>query len=179
MSKSKPVDKDIVPKIAEKPEIAEKPKIAEKPEMAETPEKSENVLNSFLANCISIFHYLVILFVIFAPFSNIPAILILHATFALCLMVHWWGNSNACSLTVLESYLRGLDSRTESFTHKFIAPIYEISASEWNNVVWIITIITFCISIYKLYYSHKVVNALKCYRERGDINECLSRLFEI
>ena len=91
--------------------------------------KSKQSTNIFLANCISIFHTLVVLFVLLAPFIDIPAILILHITFSVCLLIHWWANNNICSLSYIESQLRGTD-HTESFTHKFIAPIYDISKTE-------------------------------------------------
>lgn len=119
--------------------------------------------NIFLANSIFVFHCLVVLFVLFIPFTNIPAFLILHITFALCLFVHWYANSNVCSLTIMESQFRGLD-RTETFSHKFIAPIYEISESEWSNLIWIITFIVMCISVYKLYHTKKFNIAMECYK---------------
>lgn len=122
-------------------------------------------VNLLLADLIFIFHCIVVLFILFAPFTNIPAILILHITFALSLIVHWRANSNVCSLSILEAHLRGLDSRQDAFTHKFIAPMYDISSTEWSNIVWIITLIVLCISIYKLYNTDKFKIAWKCYLE--------------
>jgi hypothetical protein len=117
-----------------------------------------------LANCISIFHTLVILFVLFAPFTNTPAILLLHITFAICLLVHWWANNNICALSYMESKLRGTDY-TESFTHKCIAPVYDISKTEWSKICQIITIILLFISMYKLYNSKKSSEILECYNK--------------
>ena len=124
--------------------------------------KSKQSTNIFLANCISIFHTLVVLFVLLAPFIDIPAILILHITFSVCLLIHWWANNNICSLSYIESQLRGTD-HTESFTHKFIAPIYDISKTEWSQICKIITIILLCISLYNLYYSKKTADIFRCY----------------
>lgn len=139
--------------------------------------------NILIANSIYIFHILVVLFVIFIPFFNIPALLILHITFSLCLFVHWYANSNVCSLTIIEAKFRGLD-RTETFSHKFIAPIYEISDSEWSNYIWIITIILMLISIYKLYHTEKVKIAFESYKKLKHKNisgifECIKPLFEL
>ena len=120
--------------------------------------------NIVLANFIFMFHTLIILFILFAPFIDIPAILILHITFSICLLVHWWANNNICSLSLLESKLRGMD-HTESFTHKFIAPIYDISQTEWSRICIIITIILLCISSYKLYYSKKTFKMMECYNK--------------
>lgn len=105
---------------------------------------------SLLANLIWIFHFLVVLFVIIAPFSNVPIILLLHATFSISLLVHWYTNNNICSLSLMESQLRGLDY-TESFTHRLISPIYDISKTEWSNVSYIITLLLFTISAAKIY----------------------------
>ena len=46
-----------------------------------------NIKNEFLANLVFIFHCTVILFVLFAPFSNIPAFLILHIVFSFCILI--------------------------------------------------------------------------------------------
>lgn len=103
-----------------------------------------------LANLIWIFHFIVVLFVVIAPFSNVPIILLLHATFSISLLVHWYTNNNICSLSLMESQLRGLDY-TESFTHKLISPIYDISKTEWSNLSYIITLVLFTISAAKIY----------------------------
>lgn len=124
-----------------------------------------SVLNLLLADSIFVFHCVIVLFVILAPFSNIPALLILHITFAVCLMVHWHANSNVCSLSMLELQLRGLDNREDTFTHQFIAPMYDISLTEWSNIVWCVTFVLMCISIYKLYNTDKFKNVWKCYSE--------------
>lgn len=129
-----------------------------------------------LANFISIFHTIIIIFILIAPFSNIPAILILHIAFSLCLLVHWWANNNICSLSYLESKLRGTDY-TQSFTHKFIAPIYDISQTEWSKICKIITIILLCISIYNLYYSEKSSRIWKCYYKLIQDKEFMQKPF--
>jgi hypothetical protein len=123
--------------------------------------KSANLL---LANMIRAFHTVVVIFVLLAPFSNIPAFLVLHITFSISLLVHWYANNNECSLSYIESKLRGLD-RTESFTHQFVAPMYDMSKTEWSRLCYIITIVLMCISIYYLYNSKKVSDAMECWRK--------------
>ena len=117
-----------------------------------------------LANIISVLHILVVLFVIFAPFSNVLYILILHVSFAICLLLHWKNNSDVCSLSILESKLRNLDY-TETYMHRLISPIYTISESELSKLCYIVTIITMSISIYKIYNSPKTYEILECIRE--------------
>jgi hypothetical protein len=126
-----------------------------------------NLQNVYLANFIYFLHILVILFVIFGPFSNIPSILIIHISFSFSLLVHWIANNNACSLTYLESQLRGIDVE-KSFTYQFISPVYDISKTDWSRICYIITIIVLMISIYKLSTSKAFANSLKCYNNLRD-----------
>jgi hypothetical protein len=128
-------------------------------------------MNGILANCISVFHILIIVFVLLAPFSNIPYIHVLHIAGSLTLFVHWAFNNNTCALSVIESKLRGLDY-TESYSHKFIAPLYNISQTDWSNVVWIVTATAMSISLYKLYHSDKLRRAIECYKTKNNIIEC-------
>lgn len=140
--------------------------------------------NEFLANLVFLFHIFVVLFIVFIPFLNVPpAFLILHIVSCICLIVHWWGNSNVCSLTILEGQLRGIN-RTNTFTHKFISPVYDITSTEWSNIVWIITIIVLFLSIYKLYNTDKFKISMKCYNDISSkqfsikhIIECFRPLF--
>lgn len=134
-----------------------------------------------LANIIWSFHTFIILFVILAPFTQIPAILILHITFAICLLMHWYTNSNTCSLTIMESYFRGLPN-DNTFMHQLISPIYDVSSTDLNNIVHIVTYITLILSIYYLYNSTKFKETLECYTKLKDksftnIINCITPLF--
>ena len=122
--------------------------------------------NNLLANIVSIFHTIVVLFELFAPFSDIPALLILHITFSVTLLSHWYGNSDVCSLSYLESFLRG-KPYTEGFTYKFIGPMYNISQTEWSQLCYILTIGLMCISIYKLINHPIFIESWKCYKEHS------------
>lgn len=137
------------------------------------------MLNNLLANFVFIFHCIIVIFVLSVPFLNnvTPAILILHIVFSISLFAHWYINSNQCSLTILESYLRGKDAN-DTFTYKFIAPMYDISKSKWNNIVWNITFILMCISLYKLYKTDKFKVACKCYTNEKNWIECIKPLFQ-
>lgn len=122
--------------------------------------------STFLANIIFVFHLMIVLFVLFAPFTKIPAILILHITFCISLLVHWYTNSNVCSLTLLEGHLRGMNP-THTFSHQLIAPMYDISDTDASTISYIITYITMTISIYYLYNSKEFIEALENYNKSG------------
>lgn len=131
-----------------------------------------NENNLLLANLIATFHLIIILFILFAPFCNIPAIIFLHFVFGLSLLVHWINNQNICSLSLIESKLRGINY-TQSYTHKFIAPVYDISESDWSTFCYVITIVLMFVSIYALYTSQRIKN-MKIYYKNAK-NELLKQ----
>lgn len=124
--------------------------------------------NFFLANVVSLFHISIILFVLIAPFTDILSLLILHVVFCLTLLLHWVANNNICSLSVMEAKLRGLDY-TESFSHKFIGPMYDISSTSWSNICYVITISLMLISIYMIYKSERLKNIMSDYQRIKDM----------
>lgn len=127
-------------------------------------------MNVFLANCISFFHVLIILFVLLAPFSNIPYILFLHIMFCITLVIHWYLNSNVCALSILESKFRGLDSHADGFIHKFVAPMYDVSETNWSNFCWMVTLVLMSVSSYKLYHSEKLKEAMIVYNNKDTVS---------
>lgn len=169
--KSSSIPKSLkLPKSPKLPKTSSKKSTSKQLNESQQQECDPTNTNIFLANMIYMFHVIVIVFVLLAPFSNIPAFLILHVTFSFSLILHWYNNNNECSLTYMESKLRGLD-RTESFTHKFIAPLYDISKTEWSRICYVVTIVLMCVSIYYLYHSDKVSKAFRCFSNRKDDKE--------
>jgi len=77
------------------------------------------IANNILANTIFIIHLAIILFVIIAPFTEITVFHILQISLGFTLLIHWFLNSDICSLTLLEGSLRGIPSN-DTFIGKFI-----------------------------------------------------------
>lgn len=126
----------------------------------------------FLAFMICVFHTLVVLFILLMPFlTNIPSYLILHVMSCFTLLLHWWMNSDVCSLTVMEAKLRGI-SREDALTHKFISPVYNINDNTWNKVMYIITISVMLYSVYKLQNS-KI--CAQVYNEMMESSEAINK----
>lgn len=121
--------------------------------------------NIVIANLIWLFHVLVVAFVIIVPFLDTPYLHILHLAFGTSLLVHWYGNSNVCSLSVMEAKFRGLHY-TQSFTHQFIAPVYEVSSTDWSKICYMTTIVLMLLSFYKLVTSLKFADAWRCLQEK-------------
>lgn len=107
-------------------------------------------MNPILPTIISILHLLFITFMVVAPFMNTPAIILLHVMTSLCLITHWVCNNSMCSLTILEAYLRD-QKPSETFIHKIVNPVYNISEYKLNKIIWIFTILLMVISSYKLF----------------------------
>lgn len=80
---------------------------------------------------------------------------------SLSLLSHWYTNSNICSLSFFEAKLRNMDY-TETYMHKLISPIYDISETTLSKWCYIIVIITMSISIYKIYKSPKTYKIIDC-----------------
>ena len=107
-----------------------------------------------LANAVFTFHLGLVLFSLFAPLCNTPDILLLHLSWCICVIVHWMANNDTCSLSVFEAQLRGI-RYDEGFMHKFIAPVYDISKSDWILVCYIVTVFVGVLSLYKLWTIYK------------------------
>ena len=108
---------------------------------------------------VRIVHILIIIFMIVAPFLEEPVLLVLHVAGGLTLLLHWYLNNDACCLTTLESYLRGI-SVENSVSGQFIQPLYNIPQGEWNTILKIFTTGLVCISGYKLIVSKPFGNLL-------------------
>lgn len=125
---------------------------------------------------ITIIHWILISFMLLAPFSNIAPILILHITTGWSLLVHWIQNNDICCLSLLESQLRGIDYR-QGFLHQFISPVYKITNKTISQICYTIVIFTMMISFYNLLETSEFKKSKECYSKNGSFLECLEILF--
>jgi predicted neutral ceramidase superfamily lipid hydrolase len=141
--------------------------------------KKEAIL---LANFIRMFHIGVILFMVLVPFIGSVPFIILHITFGISILVHWLGNNNMCSLTLLESKLRGI-KMSDGFIHQFIAPVYSIPKFLSQKLLYIILIVLIIISILKVGKSKQWTNFINCLNKKSSDNKinhffrCFRQLF--
>jgi hypothetical protein len=54
--------------------------------------------------------------------------------------------------------------------HKIIAPVYNVSNTEWSNIAWVITFVVLFVSIYKIYNNEQTKRAIKTYYESKDFS---------
>lgn len=120
--------------------------------------------NIILANIIRLIHILIIIFILYVPFSDVPIYLLLHIVSCISLLFHWYLNSDICFLTFVENYLRNIPYN-KTLSYQLIAPLYNISEIEFNKFIWLLTILLLLISINKLYNSKKMNNIINLLRK--------------
>lgn len=106
--------------------------------------------NDILAFMIYVFHSMIVAFVILGWMSMDPMVVLLHFTWCITLVFHWYMNNDICSLSLLEGSIRGINYK-QSFVARFISPLYNISNTCAEKICWIITSIGIILSGYKLY----------------------------
>jgi len=115
-----------------------------------------------LLNLIILLHALLVLFLVVAPFSNIPTVLLLHVIFIPVILIHWVLNNNICALTLAEFKIReylngGPVDRSQCFMARLMDPIYDFKKNNNNRRHFLYTsmILLWALSVYKLYKMKK------------------------
>lgn len=92
------------------------------------------------ANVVAVAHAAFVAFMVWAPFSRSPRARVAYLITAPVLWLHWAMGDSTCALTMLETRLRGLDGPSESFVHRLVAPVYEISDEAVQRLCWVATV---------------------------------------
>lgn len=108
-------------------------------------------------------HFLVVCFVVLAPFTNNNYLLLLHVVIVPFIMAHWVINDNTCILTLIEHEIRKKISGgapvdiNESFTARLINPVYDFKANNENcsSMIYGVTTCLWLISILTILYKIK------------------------
>lgn len=134
--------------------------------------------DSILVKFIQLFHLCIVLFVAFGFLIPIPSILILHSTFAFCLLVHWYANSDVCSLSIIEAKLSGVDY-TQTFMHRIVSPMYNISQYTLSKIIKVLTIFLGIASIIHLVTSKRTHLLVESIRNNGLFHDTTVKLMSI
>lgn len=130
-------------------------------------------INIVVANFIWFIHVLFISFIILAPFSKSIYILLIHIIISIGVLTHWYTNSNICSLSLFESKLRNINYN-ETFMHRLVSPIYNISESELLKFCYLVVILALLQSIFNVYNSPNTYKMIKCFKiNKYNHNKCL------
>lgn len=84
-----------------------------------------------IADVCNIFHWGIISFVLFAPFSSEQRILFIVLMLMYTIVVHWIANNNVCCLTVIEKILRKEPDDSKTFFGRLIGPIYTFGNEDY------------------------------------------------
>ena len=106
------------------------------------------LLSDILLLLLNFIHISILLFILFCPFTDNILLLFIHILFSILLLLHWYIQSDICFLTYVEAIIRGEDVK-QGFIYKIISPFYNISELKVKNMIWTITILLLCLSIYK------------------------------
>lgn len=117
------------------------------------------LFDNFVLALINLIHLLVILFVIIVPFTNSTLLLLLHSVIVPFIMLHWLVNNDTCAITEVEKFVRiklnggNPVQYNECFSYKLVSPVYNFISEnpDYSKMTWVITIILWTISLYKLY----------------------------
>jgi len=104
--------------------------------------------NIFAANIIRVLHFLLVAFLILAPFTKDSLIILTNIVLIVSIMFHWAVNNQTCCLTICEKILRGKELDSETFFGNLVGPVY--SANE-TSITWIFMSILLVFSIVQLY----------------------------
>jgi hypothetical protein len=111
---------------------------------------------------ISFIHSLIILFAIVVPFLNPDSnmlfewLMTFHVIVMPGIIMHWLMNNDMCSLTLLEAKLTNRPVE-ETFIASILHPFFHIN----NTNIYLITIMLWFTSIYKLYNSEHGFRIIK------------------
>jgi hypothetical protein len=104
--------------------------------------------NIFAANIIRVLHFLLVAFLILAPFTKDSLFILTNIVLIVSIMFHWAVNNQTCCLTICEKILRGKELDSETFFGNLVGPVY--SANE-TSITWIFMSTLLIFSIIQLY----------------------------
>lgn len=112
--------------------------------------------SEFAANIVRLLHVLFVFWMVVTPFSSNEPMLVLHLFVTPFLWFHWLVNDDACSLTLLETKLRGVEC-SESFFHSVVSPIYKPRDQDVREMAWIASVALWFVTLYKVIQKPQMV----------------------
>lgn len=106
-------------------------------------------MSDALANLVWLLHVAFVLWMVLTPFSNNEPMLVLHLFVGPFLWMHWLLSDDTCSLTLLESYLRGVPC-DKSFFHSVVSPVYKIQDDDIRAASWVASVVLWLITLSKV-----------------------------
>ena len=89
---------------------------------------------------LKLIHLLCILFIIAGIFFKNKYLILIHYLVLWTLIFHWYFNNDICSLSFLESKLRGIPY-TKGFIHSIIGPFYNVTNKEIKIATYLLIVL--------------------------------------
>jgi hypothetical protein len=108
--------------------------------------------SNIVANIIRVLHFLLVVFIIGAPFFGGPHLLTYHFIIVPFILLHWLTNQSVCALTEMEKMLRGTDCDEETFFGQLVGPVYKFKTQREENLfVWTLMGTLWMVSAFRLH----------------------------
>jgi hypothetical protein len=105
-----------------------------------------------LSQLIGLIHYLIIVFIIGAPFFGSEYLLSLHLVIIPFIMIHWVTNQSVCALTEMEKLIRGENEDDKTFFGQVVGPVYKFrTQGDENTFLWTTLIALWLMTLWKLH----------------------------
>lgn len=104
----------------------------------------------FVANVVCVLHVLLVVAIVWAPFSGNELAITMHFTLLPFVFAHWLMAQDTCCLTVLECWCRGVPA-DESFFSRLIGAVYRVGYADDDAVrraVWVAALGLWGVSAY-------------------------------
>lgn len=102
------------------------------------------MLRTALSCFVSFLHFLVLFWVLVAPFHK--ELQVSYVVLMPVIVLHWIILDDSCILTVLEKHIRGC-SGDESYVHKFVSKIYNVPDGVLGKLMWLYAIVTWVYAV--------------------------------
>ncbi len=111
-------------------------------------------MGSFIGILIKALHFLLVIFILGAPFFGDAYILSMHFLIVPFIMLHWITNQSVCALTEMEKLVTGKTCDEETFFGQVVGPVYKFKTKDEENLfVWTLLVTLWLISAFKLHDS--------------------------
>jgi hypothetical protein len=97
-------------------------------------------------------HFLLVVFIIGAPFFGDPYLQSMHFLIVPFIMIHWATNQSVCALTEMEKLVTGKECDDDTFFGQVVGPVYKFSSIEDENFfLWTLLIVLWSVTVFKLH----------------------------
>lgn len=97
-------------------------------------------------------HFLLVVFILGAPFFGDAYLQTMHLLVVPFIMVHWITNQSVCALTEMEKLATGKECDEETFFGQVVGPVYKFNTIEDENYfLWAVLIALWSITLFRLH----------------------------